>query len=68
MLAEAGMEVLNISMTVSALTSPVEKQPSPTSILFYVKTCRCMYACMFFGLASKTGPSPLEGFLGWTIK
>jgi hypothetical protein len=64
MLAEAGIEVLNISMTITPLTSPVEKQPSPPPIFFSAKTCRCMYACMFFGLVSKTGPSPLEGFLG----
>jgi hypothetical protein len=67
MLAEAGIEVLNFSMTVTPLTSPVEKQPSPPPFFFPAKTCRCMYACMFFGLASKTGPSPLEGFLGWII-
>jgi uncharacterized membrane protein len=51
MLAEAGIEVLNISMTVTPLTSPVEKNPPPLPFFFLQKLAGvCMHVCFLVWL------------------
>jgi hypothetical protein len=50
MLAEAGIEVLNFSMTVTPLTSPVEKQPSLPFFFLQKLAGVCMHVCFLVWL------------------